>query len=134
MPMPSAMASREPVMRAGWPSMRSAAVGLVEAVQDGHQRALAGAVLADDAVHRAGGHGQVTSRLACTAPKRLWMRIIHRHGGGWRPSSGARSVLAAVGGHVVDDLDLAADDVGLGGVDLLLHVGVTSLALCSSSA
>ncbi len=37
----------------------AAAVGLVEAVEDRHQRALAGAVLADDAVHRAGRHRQV---------------------------------------------------------------------------
>ncbi len=37
----------------------AAAVGLVEAVQDRHQRALAGAVLADDAVHGAGRHCQV---------------------------------------------------------------------------
>ena len=59
-----------------------AAVGLVEAVQDRHQRALAGAVLAHHAVHRAGRHGErdfavgvdraevlVDARMACA---RAW--------------------------------------------------------------
>ncbi len=51
MPMPSAMASLGVLIETGLPpTLYLAAVGLVEAVEDRHQRRLAGAVLADDAV------------------------------------------------------------------------------------
>ena len=72
-------AARDRVLRAcgscaRWPSDQDlAAVGLVEAVEDVHQRRLAGAVLADDAVDGAGGDDEAMSRLAWTAPKRLLM-------------------------------------------------------------
>ena len=52
-----------------------AGVGLVEAVDDVHQRRLAGAVLADDAVDDAARDDEIDVRLACTAPKRLSMPI-----------------------------------------------------------
>src|SRR5258708_38612740 len=44
-------------------------------------------------------------------------------GGPWAP----RSLSAGGLGHVVDDLDLAGDDVGLRLVDLLLHLGADQL-------
>ena len=40
--------------------------------------------------------------------------------GGSGEAASAGVSFAGVGGHVVDDLDLAADDVGLGGVDYAL--------------
>jgi hypothetical protein len=60
MPIPSAIAACEWAMSAGRPSISiDPPSGPVEAVQDRHQRALAGAVFADDAMHRARGHRQV---------------------------------------------------------------------------
>ena len=82
MPMPSAIASREWVMRTGRPSTRyRAAVGLVEAVQDRHQRALAGTVLADDAMHGAGRDRQVDRSVGMHRAEAL---VDRPHGDGGR--------------------------------------------------
>src|SRR5882762_6555728 len=83
-----------------------------------------------------------TLRLACTGPKRLSMPTSSTAGGGAAPAKGvppsrsgrgagrvtpkgrrAGSVRAALRRRVVDHLDLAADDVLLGLVDLGLHLG-----------
>src|SRR5258706_14647799 len=83
-----------------------------------------------------------TSRLGCPGPKRLSMPTSSTAGGGAAPGKGvppsrsgrgtgrvtpkgrrAGSVRAALRRRVVDHLDLAADDVLLGLVDLGLHVG-----------
>src|SRR5438034_11211324 len=82
-----------------------------------------------------------TARLACTGPKRLSMPTSSTAGGaapgkGAPPSRSGRgagrvtprdpragSVRAALRRRVVDHLDLAADDVLPGLVDLALHVG-----------
>ena len=48
-----------------------AAVGLIEAVEDRHQRRLAGAVLADDAVDRALGDGQIDILVGVDRPEAL---------------------------------------------------------------
>src|SRR5258707_14954830 len=60
-----------------------------------------------------------TPRTACTAPNDLWM-----------PESSIAAAtaisaasLAGVVAHVIVDDDLARDDVGLGRVDLGLHLG-----------
>ena len=70
-----------------------AAVGLVEAVQDAHQRRLAGAVLADDAVIEPRATVSDTSRLACTAPNDLSIARSATAGGrrGFDRSSARRS-------------------------------------------
>ena len=76
MPMPTAMASLGVLDRHRLAADADlAAVGLVEAVEDRHQRRLAGAVLADDAVDRAALDLQVDVALAWTAPKLLSMPI-----------------------------------------------------------
>ena len=46
-------------------------IGLVEAVEDVHQRRLAGAVLADDAVDRAGGDPQIDAPVGVDRPEAL---------------------------------------------------------------
>ena len=57
MPMPAAMAAWLSGISVFLPAMMiSPAVGLVKAVEDRHQRRFARAVLADDAVDRAGHH------------------------------------------------------------------------------
>ena len=83
MPMPALIASCGPRMRA-LPAVDQdrAAVGLVEAVEDVHQRRLAGAVLADDAVDRSRpATTRSIARLAWTAPKRLSMPRSSTAGG-----------------------------------------------------
>src|SRR5262245_37924293 len=68
-----------------------------------------------------------TPSLACTAPKRL--RMPRSATAGAAIAVTERSELAGVVGHVVGDLDLAGDDVGLGRVDLALHVGADQLGV-----
>src|SRR5512143_2535382 len=58
-----------------------------------------------------------TPRTACTLPNDLSI-----FSSSIAPVTCKRS-LAAVVGHVVDDVDLAGDDVGLGRFDLGLHLG-----------
>jgi len=58
----------------------AAAVGTVEAVQDGHQRAFARAVFAHDAVHRAALHAQVHTVVGMHRAKAL-ADARHVHGG-----------------------------------------------------
>jgi hypothetical protein len=60
-----------------------AAVGLVEAVQDRHQGRLAGAVLADDAVHAARGHRERDVAVGVHRAEAL-VDVAHRHCGGRR--------------------------------------------------
>ena len=63
-----------------------ARIGLVEAVEDGHQRALAGAVFTDDAVHSAGGHAQLHVAVGLHGAEAL-VDVAHLDrrggGGGW---------------------------------------------------
>ena len=70
--MPRRIASRLSRM-AATPSVHQdfARVGLVEAVQDRHQRRLAGAVLADDAVDRAATDGKIDAAAGLHRPEPL---------------------------------------------------------------
>jgi hypothetical protein len=57
----------------------AAAVGAVKTIQHRHQRALAGAVLADDAVHRAGVDRQIDITIRLHRTEAL-VDAVHRHG------------------------------------------------------
>ena len=82
-----------------------ARVGLVVAVEDAHQRRLAGAVLADDAVDRPGPHGERHVAVGVDRAEALVDAAELDH----RTDPGRRGRLSR---HVVGDLDLAGDDVG----------------------
>ena len=51
--------------------LNHAAIGLIKAVQNGHQGALARAVLAHDPVHRTGGHTQIHICIGCNCAETL---------------------------------------------------------------
>ena len=117
-----------------------ARVGLVEAVEDRHQRRLAGAVLADDAVDRAARDGEVDVLVGVDRAEALvdadeldgerrGGRLASIRAGSGRTirlrpfSGGGRSARALLVGHVVVHLDRAGDDVGGGLVGGGLHLG-----------
>ena len=56
-------------------------IGLVEAVEDGHQRALAGTVFADDAVHRATFHAQLHGAVGVHRAE-AFFDALHQNGRG----------------------------------------------------
>src|SRR5258708_38970401 len=61
-----------------------------------------------------------TPRTACTLPNDL---SIARSSIAGMPATSGTGSLAGVVAHIVVDDDLARDDVGLGGLDLGLHLG-----------
>ncbi len=104
MPMPAAIAAWLSGMRDRLAvDADLAAVGLVEAVEDRHQRRLAGAVLADDAVDGAAPDREVDVALAWTAPKLLLMPTSSIASGPAAPGRRARLQFRAA---------IAAQDTG----------------------
>ena len=88
--MPRAKASAGPASRTGGVVEDDAAlVGLVDALQDAHQRRLARAVAADDRVDRARRDGEIdavvgddrakSARHVARAPMRTATRAAHAH-------------------------------------------------------
>ena len=143
MPMPA----RDRVLRAVGSCRRLAvdqdlaAVGLVEAVEDVHQRRLAGAVLADDAVDRAGRDDEVDVAVGVDRAEALVDAAqLDRRRRPARPASGVGASAAPSGAadccvECSLDLELAGDDRLLGRVELRLHLGGDAgCGCCSSSA
>jgi hypothetical protein len=146
MPMPARIAARLSVISHLAVDQDLARIGLVEAVEDRHQRRLAGAVLADDAVDRALADADVDVLVGLDRAERLGDAAKLDGGNGGVPAvplSPSALIARAASedrdragrvGHVVVHLDLAGDDRASASSIAARISSVIRSSLCSSSA